>query len=186
MIPQDLANVPIGVNFHHRSHYVAIQLLEGFLEKEEIQVVHVDGANRFLALQNGAVDAVAVMEPWITVAEKLGYKVIAKAHYVGLEIGSPTLDAETFDAINRAIHKAVAVLKKDPYPFVKYLIADVDPNIVKLEPEDFSRSRLWYDDPAPYSQRDFERTYNWMVDWKLIEPNDTYDHLVDNRISAVA
>lgn len=186
LIPQDLANVPIGVNFHHGSHYVALQLLEGFLPREEIQIVHIDGANRFLALRDGTVEAVAVMEPWITVAEKLGYKTIAEAHYVGLEIGSPTLDAETFEAINRAVRKAVAVLRKDPYPFVKYLINDVDPSIVELEPHDFSRSRLRYEDPAPYSQKDFERTYNWMLSWNLIRPDDTYEHLVDNRVAAVA
>lgn len=186
LIPQDLANVPIGVNFHHGSHYVALQLLEGFLPREEIQIVHIDGANRFLALRDGTVEAVAVMEPWITVAEKLGYKTIAEAHYVGLEIGSPTLDAETFEAINRAVRKAVAVLRKDPYPFVKYLINDVDPSIVELGPHDFSRSRLRYEDPAPYSQKDFERTYNWMLSWNLIRPDDTYEHLVDNRVAAVA
>jgi NitT/TauT family transport system substrate-binding protein len=186
LIPQDLANVPIGVNFHHGSHYVALQLLEGFLPRDEIKVVHIEGSNRFLALQEGHVDAVAVMEPWITVAEKLGYKTIAEAHYVGLEIGSPDLDVETFDAINRAVRKAVKVLKEDPYPYVKYLIGDVDPAIVKLEPKDFSRSRLRYDDPAPYSQQDFDRTYNWMLGWGLIQPNDTYEHLVDNRLAAVA
>lgn len=186
LIPQDLANVPIGVSFHHGSHYVALQLLEGFLPREEIKVVHVDNGNRFLALRDGLVDAIAVMEPWITVAEKLGYKTIAEAHYVGLEIGSPDLDVETFDAINRAVRKAVDVLKQDPYPYVKYLIADVDPSIVALDPHDFSRSRLRYDDPAPYSQKDFERTYNWMLSWGLIKPEDSYDHLVDNRIREVA
>jgi NitT/TauT family transport system substrate-binding protein len=186
LIPQDLANVPIGVNFHHGSHYVALQLLEGFLPREEIKVVHIEGANRFLALRDGLVDAIAVMEPWITVAEKLGYKTIAEAHYVGLEIGSPELDAATFDAINRAVRKAVKVLKQDPYPYVKYLIADVDPSIVALKPSDFSRSRLRYDDPAPYSQADFARTYNWMLSWGLIKPNDSYEHLVDNRIGVAA
>ena len=29
------------------------------------------------------------MEPWITVATKLGYKVIAEAHYIGSEIAGP-------------------------------------------------------------------------------------------------
>ncbi|MGV6873181.1 ABC transporter substrate-binding protein [Pseudochelatococcus sp. B33] len=186
LIPQDLADIPIGVNFHHGSHYVALQLLEGFLPREEIKIVHVEGANRFLALRDGHVDAVALMEPWITVAEKLGYKTIAEAHYVGLEIGSPELDAETFEAINRAVRRAVAVLQQDPYPYVKYLIDDVDPSIVKLEPHDFSRSRLRYADPAPYSQKDFDRTYNWMLSWDLIQPDDTYLHLVDNRILSVA
>jgi NitT/TauT family transport system substrate-binding protein len=185
LIPQDLANVPVGVSFHHGSHYVALQLLEGFLPREEIKVVHVDGGNRFVALRDGKVEAVAVMEPWITVAEKLGYKVIAEAHYVGLEIGSPSLDAETFEAINRAVRKAVAVLQKDPYPYVKYLIADVDPSIVPLEPKDFSRSRLRYANPSVYSQKDFERSYNWMRSWNLLKA-DTYDNLVDNRVLELA
>lgn len=185
-IPQDLANVPIGVNFHHGSHYVAIQLLEGFLRDDEIQLVHVEGGNRFLALRDGLVDAVAVMEPWITVAEKLGYKTIAEAHYVGLEIASPDLDAETFEKINRAVRRAVVDLQSDPFPHTKYLIADVDPSIVELEPSDFKRSRLRYNDPAPYSQEQFERTYDWMVRWKLIEPDATFQQLVDNRVAAVA
>jgi NitT/TauT family transport system substrate-binding protein len=179
-IPQDLANVPIGVNFHHGSHYVAIQLLEGFVRDDEIKVVHVQGGNRFEALRDGVVDAVAVMEPWITVAEKLGYKTIAEAHYVGLEIGSPDLDVDTFEAINRAIRRAVADLKADPHAYVKYLIETVDPAIVELEPHDFSRSRLRYNNPAPYPQEDFDRTYEWMVKWGLIQDDATYVNLVDN------
>lgn len=187
-IPQDLANVPVGVNFHHGSHYIAIQILEGFLSKEEIQVVHIDGGgegkrfNRFVALRDGLVDAVAVMEPWITVAEKLGYKIIAEAHYVGLEIGSPELDEETFAAINRAIRRAVKDLQDDPLRYVKYLIDDVSEDIVHLEPSDFRRNRLRYADPAPYSEVDFRRTYNWMVKWGLIAPDVTFTQIVDNRV----
>jgi NitT/TauT family transport system substrate-binding protein len=185
-IPQDLANVPVGVNFHHGSHYIAIQLLEGFLPKEEINIVHIDGVNRFIALRDGVIDAVAVMEPWITVAEKLGYKVIAEAHYVGLEIGSPSLDADTFEAINRAIRRAVKDLQEDPIPFTKYLIADVDESIVKLSPEDFSRSRLRYTDPSPYTEAEFQRTYDWMVSWDLIGDDSGYDRIVENRVVATA
>ncbi|MGA0543111.1 ABC transporter substrate-binding protein [Neotabrizicola sp. VNH66] len=181
LIPQDLADVQIGVSFHHGSHYVTLQLLEGFLPREEIKVVHIEGGNRFLALQEGRVEAVTVMEPWITVAEKLGYRVIAEAHYVGLEIASPSLDAETFEAINRAVRRAVKDLQNDPYPFVKYLIADVDPSIVALEPGDFARTRLRYANPSVYSQRDFERSYNWMRSWNLLK-QDSYENLVDNRV----
>ncbi|MBD2214649.1 ABC transporter substrate-binding protein [Nostoc linckia FACHB-104] len=190
-IPQDLANVPVGVNFHHGSHYIAIQTLEGFLPKEEIKVVHIDGGgdrkrfNRFVALRDGLVDAVAVMEPWITVAEKLGYKIIAEAHYVGLEIGSPDLDKETFEAINKAIRRAVKDLQADPIRYVKYLIDDVAEDIVRLEPSDFRRNRLRYVDPAPYPEADFRRTYNWMVEWGLIEPDATFKQIVDNRVVAL-
>ncbi|MFL0647221.1 ABC transporter substrate-binding protein [Cylindrospermopsis raciborskii UAM/DH-BiRr] len=187
-IPQDLANVPVGVNFHHGSHYIAIQTLEGFLPPEEIKVLHIDGHaknkqfNRFVALRDGLVDAVAVMEPWITVAEKLGYKIIAEAHYVGLEIASPDLDVDSFEAINKAIRQAVKDLQADPIPYTKYLIDDVSEEIVKLEPWDFRRNRLRYVDPSPYSEADFQRTYNWMVKWGLIQPNATFQQIVDNRV----
>jgi NitT/TauT family transport system substrate-binding protein len=186
VIPQDLAHVPVGVNFHHGSHYIAIQLLEGFLPHDEIEVVHVESGNRFEALRDGLVDAVAVMEPWITVADKLGYKVIAEAHYVGLEIGSPDLDPETFEAINRAVGRAARALTANPYPYVHYLIADVDESIVRLEPADFERNRLRYVDPAPYDQADFQRTYDWMVSWGLIEPDATFDQIVGNRAVTVS
>ena len=184
--PYDLADVPVGVNFHHGSHYVTLQLLEGFLPREEIKIVHLDGGNRFTAVRDGLVEAATVMEPWITVADKLGYKIIAEGHYVGLEISSPTVNPEIFDGIHRAIRKAAKLLRENPYPYVKYLIADVDESIVKLEPSDFSKNRLRYDDPAPYLPRDFERTYNWLVSWGLVQPDDSYDHLVDNKIAVNA
>jgi NitT/TauT family transport system substrate-binding protein len=185
-IPADLANVPVGVNFHHGSHYIAIQLLQGFLPKEEINIVHVEGPGRFQALQEGSVDAIATMEPWITVAEKLGYKIIAEAHYVGLEVAASDLDPETFNAINRAVSRAARQLTVDPYPYLHYLIADVPPEVVSLVPADFTRNRLRYVDPAPYSQADFDRTYNWMIEWGLIGADSSFESLVDNRVAIAA
>ncbi len=183
--PQDLRNVPVGVSFHHGSHYITIQLLEGFLNRDEINVVHVDGG-RFEALRDGKIDAVTVMEPWITVAEKLGYKIIAEAFYVGSEIASDELDAETFAAINRAVSRAAQKLTEDPRPYLHYLIEDVSPEIVKLTPEDFRLSRFRYVDPAPYGELEFQRTYDWMVSWGLIDPDHNFDELVDNRVAVAS
>lgn len=182
-IPQDLANVPVGVNFHHGSHYVAIQTLEGFLRPEEIKVVHA-GGNRFQALRDGKVDAIAIMEPWVTVSEKLGYKILAEAHYVGLEIASPDMDPDTFGAINRAVAKAARKLTVNPYPYVHYLIETVPPEIVSLVPQDFNRNRLRYVEPSFYSREDFERTYQWMIKWGLIGDDKSFGSLVDNRIAS--
>jgi NitT/TauT family transport system substrate-binding protein len=41
---QALRHQPIAVNFHAGSHYLTLQLLEGFLEREAITVVHVGQA----------------------------------------------------------------------------------------------------------------------------------------------
>lgn len=185
--PQDLAGREVAVNFHHGSHYLALQTLEGFLPRDEIKVVHLGGPRqRFEALRDGKVAAAAVMEPWITVAEKLGYKLIAEAYYVGSEIASPDLDAETFEAIQRAIIKAVQKINEDPRPYLHYLIADVPEEIVRLEPDDFRRSRLRYTSPAPYTAQEFQRTYDWMVSWDLIPEDSDYGSLVNNRLAAVA
>lgn len=185
--PQDLANRTVAVNFHHGSHYIGIQSLEGFLNKDEINVVHVGGPRkRFEALRDGEVDAAAVMEPWITVAEKLGYKLIVEAFYVGSEIASPDLDPDTYAAIQRAVVKAVHKINEDPKPYLHYLIADVPEEIVHLEPSDFRRDRLRYTEPAPYPAEEFQRTYNWMVAWDLIPEDADYRQIVDNRIKVPA
>jgi NitT/TauT family transport system substrate-binding protein len=181
--PQDLANRSVAVNFHHGSHYIGIQTLEGFLRKEEINVVHIGGPReRFEALRDGKVEAAAVMEPWITVAEKLGYKLIAEAFYVGAEIADPNLDPDTFTAIQRAVIKAVHKINEDPKPYLHYLIADVPEDIVHLDPTDFRRDRLRYAEPAPYPAAEFQRTYDWMVAWDLIPEDADFTQIVDNRL----
>lgn len=183
--PQDLARRTVGVNFHHGSHYIAIQTLEGFLNREEINIVHVGGPReRFEALRDGRIDAAAVMEPWIAVAEKLGYKLIAEAFYVGSEIANPQLAPDTYAAIQRAVVKAVHKINEDPTPYLHYLIADVPENIVTLEPSDFRRGRLRYTAPAPYSAEEFQRTYDWMVSWDLIPEDADFTQIVNNRIES--
>jgi NitT/TauT family transport system substrate-binding protein len=185
--PQDLANRTVAVNFHHGSHYIGIQSLEGFLKPEEIKVVHVGSAQeRFEALRDGRVDAATVMEPWIAVAEKLGYKLLVEAFYVGAEIASPQLDPETYAAIQRAVTKAVHKINEDPLPWVHYLIEDVPEDIVKLEPSDFRRYRLRYTEPVPYPAEEFQRTYDWMVKWDLIPEDADFVQIVDNRIPQVS
>jgi NitT/TauT family transport system substrate-binding protein len=185
-IPQDLANVPVGVSFHAGSHYIAIQMLEGFLRRDELKVVGVTGGNRFIALREGLVDAVAVMEPWISVGEKLGYKVICEAHYIGSEIAGPGLDAETFGAITRAIAKAVRKINADITPYLHYFVEEVPKDIVELTTADLHLNRLRFIEPAPYPEDQFERTFDWMVSWGLIAPDAGYDEIVDNRIGVTA
>jgi NitT/TauT family transport system substrate-binding protein len=147
--PQDLRNKTVGVNFHRGSHYITIQMLEGFLEDDEINVVHI-GGNRWEALLNREVDAVTVMEPWLTIAEKHGALKIAEAHYVGSDIASDDVDPETFEKINSAIRKAVARINADKRKYVHYLLDEIDPRWKDtVTPDDFYLPRLRYVDPAP-------------------------------------
>ncbi len=186
--PQDLRNRTVGVSFHHGSHYLAIQMLEGFLEDDEIRVVNVaGGGGRYEPLLRGEVDAVALMEPWITLAEKQGLVNVIEAHYVGSEIGSDDLDAETFEQINTALRKAVALINQDKRKYLHYFIESLPEKYRDVVTEDdFRLSRLRYVDPAPYPVGEFQKTYDWMVKWGLIAPDATFEDLVDNRIAAAS
>ncbi|MEU6646705.1 ABC transporter substrate-binding protein [Saccharomonospora sp. NPDC046836] len=183
--PSDLANKEVAVNFHHGSHYVALQMLEGFLPRGEIKVVHLGGPQqRYEALRDGRIPAAALMEPWITLAEKQGYKNLSEAFYVGSEVASPDLDPETYAAVGRAVNRAVVKLNEDPRPYLHHLIAEVPPELGELEPEDFPLGRLRFVQQEPYPQEEFQRTYDWMVGWGLIEADSGYEKVVHNLVNA--
>ncbi len=183
--PQDLRNVPVAVHFHAGSHYLTLQMLEGFLCRDEIKVVHIPAtSHRYKALLAGMVDAITLVEPWISLAEKQDCKVICEAHCAGSEVASPDVDSVTYAAIARAIRKAVRLINADKKKYLHHLTADLPPDVGFLRPEDFHLPRLRYVDPAPYPIDEFERAYQWMLRWNLIEPDATFDRIVDNRISS--
>lgn len=177
-VPGDLAGVRVGVNFHHGSHYLVLQLLEGFLARTDINLVGIKGKGRFQALRDGDIDAVAVMEPWITVAEKLGYKVLAEGHYFGAEIAGESLTDEEFTKINRAVNRGVDKIREDIRPYLKHLIAAAGGE-GDLQPEDFKLGRLRYIHAGPYPEDHFNRTLDWVASWGLIGGQNQFVQLVD-------
>lgn len=184
--PQDLRNVPVGVHFHAGSQYLTLQMLEGFLPRDEINVVHYPvSANRYKALLDGDVGAITLPEPWISLAEKQKCKLICEAYCVGSEVASPDIDPDTYAAIGRAIKKAVRLINGNKKKYLHYFIADIPRGLGSLRPADFHLSRLRYVDPVPYPAEEFERAYQWMLSWGLLRPNATFNRLIDNRITAV-
>lgn len=185
--PQALRNKTIAVNFHAGSHYLTLQLLEGFMAREEIKVVHLGQAQlRYQRMMDGTVDAAMLMEPYIALAEKHGCEAILEGFYVGSEMFSPDLHADTAAGLTRAMKKAVQLINRDKKRYLHHIIADLPTDLGPLSPEDFRLSRLRYIDPRPYPAEEFERTYHWMRSWGLIPEGATYEHLVDNRVGASA
>ncbi len=186
--PGTLGNLPIAVQFHAGSHYVALRLLEGYLPKEKIKLVHYGSPQyRFEALMKGEVAAAMLMEPWIALAEKLGCRAVCEGHYLGAENASDDMDAETFQAINRAVGRAVDLVNSDKKRFIHYLtdeprFAAVAAKYGGLIPEDFHLPRLRYVQATPYTDEIVADTYHWMMRWGLINAAACDAGLVDNRI----
>jgi NitT/TauT family transport system substrate-binding protein len=183
--PQGLRNKTVAVNFHAGSHYLALQMLEGFMERDEIKVVHLGQPRlRYEAMLDGRVEAAALMEPYIALAEKTGCNLIAEAYYSGSEMAAPGVDATTFEAIHRAVGKAVKLINADKRKYLHHIIADLPADLGSLSAEDFRLSRLRYVEPRPYPAGEFEKTQAWMASWGLIPPEASFADLVDNRIAA--
>lgn len=180
--PIQLAGKTVGVQFHQGSHYSTLAMLEGFLRRDEIKMFHAGMVQeRYEALMDGTVDAATLMEPWVTLAEKQGCKQIVSTFYQGLENISADLSADAVNALTRAVKKAVKLINADKRKYIHYMIEEIPEKYGKqLSPADFHLPRLRYVDPAPYTQDEFERAYNWMLSWDLVGPNASYDKMVCN------
>ena len=187
--PQQLANKTITVPFHGGSHYMTLQLLEGFIPREMIKLVSSGLPDvRFRSMMKGEVDAASVREPWNTVAEKAGCRTIVQGFFHGTDAATEEIDAETYAAINRALSEAVRRMNANKKAYVHYFIDhDQAPEVQALAIDDFNLNRLQYIQPGtPIPEDELRRTYEWMVSWDLIDAGHTVEELVNTTVAAPA
>ncbi len=113
--PQQLAGRTVGVPFYAGTHYLALHLLEGFLPRDQIMVCSAPNGsrNRFNLMMKGEIEATTLTEPYISLAEKKGCRIICSAFFHGTEVASDRVDAETYAAFNRAVREAVRRINAD-------------------------------------------------------------------------
>ena len=172
--PQQLANRTVGVPFYAGTHYLALHLLGGFLPREVIKVCRAPAGsrNRFNMMMKGELEATTLTEPYVTLAEKKGCRVICSALYHGTEVASDNVDADTYAAFNRAVREAVSRINANKANYLSYFIdyhKAKDPEIGTLKPEDLRESRLVVVDPAPIPDDELQRTYEWVKSWGMLE-----------------
>jgi NitT/TauT family transport system substrate-binding protein len=171
---QQLANRTVGVPFYAGTHYLALHLLGGFLPREAIKVVRAPNGsrNRFNLMMRGDVEATTLTEPYVTLAEKKGCRVICDAFYHGTEVASDRVDAETYAAFNRAVREAVRRINANKRKYLAYFIdyhKTRDPEIGTLTIDDLREGRLVVVDPAPIPDDELARTYEWVRSWGMLE-----------------
>ena len=182
--PQQLAHKTVGVPYYAGTHYLAMLMLEGFLPRDAIKTcLAPNGAKlRLAALLNNEVDATTITEPYITVAEKKGCRIVLEAPYHGTEIASPLVDGETYAAFNRAVREAVRRISTDKRKYLQYFIDyhKADPDVAALTVDDLRQARLIVVEPSPIPEKELQRTYEWMRGWNLLGELD-WQSLVANR-----
>jgi NitT/TauT family transport system substrate-binding protein len=177
--PEMLKDKTVAVTPNNGSHFTTLKMLEGFLTPEHVKTTNAGSMRaRLEALRRGTVAAASVMEPWISVAQKQGFRILIESHSTRSEAAGDDLDGPTLAAMFRAQARAVELIERDPTPYIHYFIAETGG---LLEPHEFQTWRLLHAAPQPYTRERFEDTYNWTVRWNMVVAGATYENTVDNR-----
>jgi NitT/TauT family transport system substrate-binding protein len=177
--PEQLKAKPIAVSPYNGSHFTTLKLLEGFLKREQIKTTFAGTMKeRLEAVAKGEVAAASLMEPWISIAEKRGLRVLIESHSTRSEAAGDELDGPTLARMFRAEAAAAEAIDRNPEKFARYLIAEAGG---LLELGDLKLSRILNAPPEPYTRERFDHTYQWTLGWGLVPAGATYENTVDNR-----
>ncbi|MBI76853.1 MAG: nitrate ABC transporter substrate-binding protein [Rhodospirillaceae bacterium] len=178
--PQQLAGKLVGVPFYFGTHYLALHMLEGFLPRDQINVCSAPNGSRmrYDAMMSGQLEATTLTEPYLSLAEKNGCRVVATAFYHGTEVASDKVDADTYAKFNRAVKEAVKRINANKEKYLQYFIdchKDKDPEIGTMTVDNLRASRIVVVDPAPIPDDELARTAEWIKSWGML--TETEDHL---------
>ena len=178
--PEQLKDRPVAVTIYNGSHFTTLKMLEGFLRKEDIKVTNAGTMHQRLeAVRRGELAAATFNEPWISVAQKQGFRIIMESHSTRSEAAGDEMDGPTLASLFRAEAEAAHLINANPGRYAHYLTAEARG---LLEPHELQTWRLLYAPPVPYTRERFERTYQWMLGYpELVAPGATYEAVVDNR-----
>jgi len=177
--PEQLRNKPIAVSPYNGSHFTMLKMLEGFVPRDGIKWSNAGThEERLEALGRGEPEAASLMEPWVSVAEKRGFRVIMESHSARSEAAGDELDGPTLRKMFNAEAEAAAAIQKNPGKYAHYLIEEAGG---ELEPRDLKLSRILNAPPQPYTRERFDHTYQWTLGWGLTAAGATYENTVDNR-----
>jgi NitT/TauT family transport system substrate-binding protein len=177
--PEQLKNEPIAVSPFNGSHFTMLKMMDGFVKRSDIKWTN-EGTHkeRIDALRAGRVKAVSLMEPWISVAEKEGCRVLIESHSTRSEAAGEELDGPTLAKMFRAEARAAEAIQKQPEKYAHYLLEEAGGRVAL---RDLRLSRVINAPPVPYSRERFDDNYQWTVAWGLVPPGATYEKTVDNR-----
>jgi len=148
---------------------MTLKMLEGFVDKGKMELRHDGGpAIRTRMLFNGEVEAATIMEPFISLAEKRGCRVIGESKYWGL-LYVNNEDAEKARlGIFRALRKSVDAINANLAEHASFLLRDIPSDLLgDFKPSDLNLSRLDYVYPEDYTEEEFNRARNWMAGYGL-------------------
>src|SRR5262249_55946101 len=120
--PEMLKDKPIAVTPNNGSDFTTLKMIEGFLEPAHVKRINAGSMlKRLEAVRDGKVAAASLMEPWISVAQKWGLRILIESHSTRAEAAGDDLDGRTLRKMFAAQAHAVEAIEKNPQKYAHYL-----------------------------------------------------------------
>jgi NitT/TauT family transport system substrate-binding protein len=167
--PEDLAGVKVGVGYHSGSHYSAIQGLEPFLERGQIQLDFVGRPyDRVRLLKRGEIEAANVFGAQYYILEQLGFRKLVDTTFMMGFMVAEDADTDDLERYFRALRHAQREIDLEPERYKHFWAREMPDDL--LEDVDIRRfgpgERIVFE---PYTRDMFERTHRWMQSWQLFD-----------------
>ena len=170
--PQDLAHRLVALDYGNGTAYAGLQMLESAMPRAAVHTCSFDAnpAKRYAALMAGEFDATVVQEPWITVAEKAGCRLVSTTFFHGTWVATRDVSPDAYAALLRAITRAVHRINADKRRYVSYFKRDWagHPEVDALSVDDFNLGRIQVKEPGPIPESEARWAWEWMASWGLI------------------
>jgi ABC-type nitrate/sulfonate/bicarbonate transport system substrate-binding protein len=171
--PQELAHKRVALDYGNGTAYAGMQMLEGAMPRESITTcaAATSPAERFAQLMRGDFEATVLQEPWITVAEKAGCRLVSTTFFHGTWVATDQVSVDAYAALLRALTRAVRRINADKRRYVSYFIRDWagHPGVAALRPEDFNLGRIQLKEPGPIPESEARWAWEWMASWGLLQ-----------------
>lgn len=188
--PQELAGKPVALDYGNGTAYAGLQMLEGAMPRAAITTcaAATSPAERFAGLMRGDFAATVLQEPWITVAEKAGCRLVSTTFFHGTWVAVPGVSAEAYAALLRALTRAVRRIKADKRRYVGYFIRDWSGHseVMSLAPDDFNLGRIQLKEPEPIPEAEARWAWDWMASWGLLHGPFDAAAQIDRRLERQA
>lgn len=180
--PSDLAGVPVGVGYHSGSHYSAIQALERFLSRDQIELSFIGlPYDRVRLLLERKVAAVNVFGAQYYVLEQLGYRKLADTTFMmGFLVGTDT-SADEVEKYFTGLRHAQRDIDFEPERYKHYWTREMPEDIQRLvDVRRFGPGERIVSEP--YTREMFEQSQRWMRDWDLFDPGTAPQHEYEQAV----
>jgi ABC-type nitrate/sulfonate/bicarbonate transport system substrate-binding protein len=171
--PQELAHRPVALDHGNGTAYAGLQMLEGAMPREAMvtRAAVTSPAERYAGLLRGEFAATVLQEPWITVAERAGCRLVSTTFFHGTWVADRTVTPEAYAAFVRATTRAVRRINADKRAYVSYYIRDFPgvPEVEALRPDDFNLGRIQLKEPGPIPEDEARWAWEWMASWGVLQ-----------------